>query len=99
MERQQILEKIESIDKQLSEIASNAAEGAIDKEFFAQADNLIIQKQLTGTKPIKWVEFTNLVETQNLQKFLRSIIVKIVYYKRQIISIEFKNGIVHKFIY
>lgn len=98
-ERQRITERIDAINLKLQKYAASTAASQKDIEFLNQASNFIIQKQLISNKPIDWPTFALHVDAENLNRFLQTIITRIIFYKKKVLSIEFKNGIVHKFIY
>jgi hypothetical protein len=97
--RQEITQAIQSINEKIKNLHPESSVGEDDMEFLEASCNFLIKKELLSAEPIQWLNFAEHVSSATIHQFLCDIITKIVFYKRRILSIEFKNGIVHRFVY
>jgi len=71
-----------------------------DLNFIKKATQYLLAQNLVGDRPIKYNKLVKVVDKKLLQDFMQSIIKKVtVREDKTITSIEFVNGITHKFIY
>ena len=96
--RQEIMQAIQDIDHKIKVIqpTSNSED---DIAFLEASSNFIIKQELLSDEPIQWMDFALHVNASTIHQFLCAIVTKIVFYQRRILSIEFKNGVVHRFLY
>jgi len=99
-EKQRIMNKIDNINAALQQLSSEATDTVSDITFLKEASNYVIaQKLLSDQELDNWQEFAENIDVDILQKFVRAVIEKITYYNENVLSIEFKNGITHTFLY
>lgn len=70
-----------------------------DTSFLNKASNFLIAKELTNKRDIDFREFLEVVDSVLIQDFIQTVIDKIVVSDKRILSITFKNGITHNFMY
>jgi len=71
-----------------------------DLNFIKKATQYLLAQNLVGDRPIKYNKLVKVVDKKLLQDFMQSIIKKVtVREDKTITSIEFVNGITHRFIY
>ena len=89
------------IDKRLEEIEHNSSSQFTlsDDEFMVKASVFIMTHQLQGKRFINFENMIRKIDPQVVKEFLRSVIQKIVIKDGRVISIRFKNGLEHKFLY
>lgn len=100
-QKKQLESAIEVIDKRIAEIDSltSSSISITDEEFLAKATYFIMSNQLQDRRHINFNFFIQKTDKKVLKEFMKSIIQKIVIYDGKIMSIRFKNGIEHKFLY
>lgn len=98
-ERKRIQSEIEAVSKKIKSLSSGEEASRRDYAFFDQVGDYLIREQLLSTATVDWDEFASHVKNKNLQEFFRTVIYRIVTYQGKILSIEFKNGVQHRFIY
>lgn len=99
-EKQQIMQKIDKINEELQKLSAEAdSSNDIEMDFLEKASNFILMQKLLGDDEIVWQEFARHTDPEIIQRFVKAIITKIVYYDKKIYSIEFKNGSRHVFLY
>ncbi len=101
IERKQITDELERIDKRLNELERDALTSftVSDDEFMQKATYFIMSQQLTSKRFIDFVSIVRNIDTTMVKDFINSVIKKIVIDDGKITSILFKNGIEHKFMY
>ncbi len=97
------------IDKRMDEINNKIKKRSIefskdlpghDLNFIKKATQYLLAQNLIGDRPINYNKMVKIADKQLLQDFMQSIIKKIVVEEDKCISsIEFVNGITHRFIY
>lgn len=71
-----------------------------DLNFIKKATQYLLAQNLVGDRPIKYNKLVKVIDKKLLQDFMQSIIKKVtVREDKTITSIEFVNGITHRFIY
>lgn len=101
IERKTLIDEIKAINDRLEEIEKNSSAqfSLTDAEFISKASMFIMTNQLQGKR---FVDFEKLIKTTDskiIKEFIKSVIQKIVVKDGKIMSIRFKNGIEHKFLY
>lgn len=101
LERKSIMDKIESIDRRLTELDVHSKGGfqMSDGEFMQKASYFIMQQQLQEKRYIDYEKFIRTIDPQIVKNFMQSVVQKIVVKDGKIMSIMFSNGIEHKFLY
>lgn len=101
IERKTITDELEQIDARLEEIEKNASASfsISDEDFIAKASYFIMSQQLLTKRYVNFDTMIRKIDTKIIKDFVNSVIKKIVILDGQIISIRFKNGIEHKFLY
>ena len=70
-----------------------------DEEFMAKASVFIVTNQLQGKRFIDAEKLLRQIDTHVVKEFLNSVVQKIVIKDGRVLSIRFKNGLEHKFLY
>ena len=101
IERKTITDDLEQIDARLEEIEKNASASfsISDEDFIAKASYFIMSQQLLTKRYVNFDTMIRKIDTKIIKYFVNSIIKKIVILDGKILSIRFKNGIEHKFLY
>ena len=101
LERKSITDKIDSIDKRLSELDAHSKSGfqMSDGEFMQKASFFILQQKLQEKRYIDYDKFIRTIDPQIVKNFMQNVIPKIVVKNGKITSIMFSNGVEHKFLY
>lgn len=101
VEKKNLTDALAKIDKRIKEIESSAAAqfSLSDDEFMEKASTFIMTNALQGKRYIDFEEMIKTIDTKVVKNFVVSIIQKIVIGDGKILSIRFKNGIEHKFLY
>lgn len=106
-EREYILEKksledsINNIDKRLEEIERSSSRhfSLTDDEFITKASVFIMTHHLQNKRFIEFEKLIRKIDAQVVKEFVNSVVQKIVIKSGQVVSIRFKNGLEHKFLY
>ncbi len=101
VEKKSLTDAIDKIDKRLEEVERNSSHHftLTDEEFMAKASVFIVTNQLQGKRFIDAKKLLRQIDTHIVKEFLNSIIQKIVIKDGRVLSIRFKNGLEHKFLY
>lgn len=101
IERKAITDELEQIDARLDEIEKNASASfsISDEDFIAKASYFIMSQQLLTKRYVNFDTMIRKIDTKIIKDFVNSVIKKIVILDGKILSIRFKNGIEHKFLY
>lgn len=101
IERKAITNDLEQIDARLEEIEKNASASfsISDEDFISKASYFIMSQQLLTKRYVNFDTMIRKIDTKIIKDFVNSVIKKIVILDGKIISIRFKNGIEHKFLY
>ncbi len=96
-----LTEQISEINKRLEELEKESSThfSMSDKEFLQKASLFIMTHELKEKRFINFVSMIHKIDPKIVKDFVKSIIQKIVIKDGRIISIRFKNGIEHKFLY
>lgn len=101
VEKKSLTDSIDKIDKRLEEIERNSSHHftLTDEEFMAKASVFIVTNQLQGKRFIDAEKLLRQIDTHVVKEFLNSVVQKIVIKDGRVLSIRFKNGLEHKFLY
>ena len=101
IENKNILDNLKRVDERLEEIEKNSSQNftITDSEFIEKASYFIISQELSNQRYINFNSLIQHIDTNVLKNFIQSVIKKIVVWDGRIISIQFKNGIEHDFLY
>lgn len=101
IERKTITDELEQIDSRLEEIEKNASASfsISDEDFIAKASYFIMSQQLLTKRYVNFDTMIRKIDTKIIKDFVNSVVKKIVILDGKIVSILFKNGIEHKFLY
>lgn len=98
LEYRQITEQIVAIEKQLAEIVTTISKRE-EETFVSEASYFMMVKELLSTKEIDYLTIAKRMDTEVIRRFLRNIISTVKVYNKRVLSIEFSNGILHRFNY
>ncbi len=101
IERKSLTDELEQIDERLAELEKNAsaAFSISDDDFIAKASYFIMSQQLQSKRYVNFDTMIRKIDTKIVKDFINSVVKKIVILDGKILSILFKNGIEHKFLY
>lgn len=101
LEKKSLIDSLESIDKRLEEIERDSSKQFTlsDDEFMAKASLFIMTNQLQEKRYIDFEKLIRKLDSKIVKEFINSVIQKIVIKSGKVMSIRFKNGLEHKFLY
>ncbi len=109
MSEKNYLIKKQDIEKRINEINSKIKKRTMeysknlpghDLSFIKKATQYLIAQNLTSNQPIRYNKIVKIIDKELLQDFMQCVIKKItVEEDKRISSIEFVNGITHRFVY
>lgn len=101
VERKQILDSLEDVNARLEEVerTATASLSLSDDEFLAKASYFIMAQQLQDKRFVDYEKFIRKIDPQIVKDFINSIVQNFCIKDGRIVSILFKNGIEHQFIY
>ncbi len=101
IEKKSLVDAIDKIDARLEEIERNSSMhfSLSDEEFMEKASVFIMTNQLQGKRFIDTEKLLRQIAPRVVKDFLNSIVQKIVIKDGRVVSIRFKNGLEHKFLY
>lgn len=98
-ERQKIIQRIEDTEKRMSILQTVDNKEAYSEEYEAKASYFIMVEKMLGGEYIDYAKYIRTIEPTVPRNFFRQIIKSIYIIDSNISSIEFSNGMVHKFSY
>lgn len=99
LRKREITMRIEDINNQMGMITGNPESVLTDEEFIRQTSHLLIQKELQDKTYIYYRNLAATVSPEILKEYMNTILDSIRFNDGRIISITFKNGLTHKFVY
>ena len=101
LKKKELTEAVERIDSRLNEIDAHndTSFSMTDAEFIEKTAWFIMNQDLQDKRFINFESTIRKNDAKIIKSFLGSVIKKIVIYDGKILSIRFKNGIEHKFLY
>ena len=101
LKKKELTDAVDRIDSRLNEIDAHhdSSFSMSDTEFIERASWFIMNNDLQNKRFVNFQSTLKKTDAQIVKSFLGSIIKKIVIYDGKILSIRFKNGIEHKFLY
>ncbi len=101
IENKRLRDKVDEIDKRLEEIDKSISESfsISDSEFIEKASYFIMSQELSSKRSVNFHTLVRNTDTEIIKRFIQSVIKKIVIFNDKVQSIQFKNGIEHKFLY
>lgn len=101
IERNNLLDSLKQTDARLEELEKNAAglTSISDADFMAKASYFIMSRQLLTKRYVNFDTLIRQLDPKIIKDFINSVVKKIVILDGKIVSIFFKNGIEHKFLY
>lgn len=99
-EKQSIVARIEAIDQRLAELdkQKQANETISDTEFLSRASYFLIAQNLLNRRQ-SFNSLLSKLDESVMKEFLNNIISRIVVKDSRVLSITFKNGAIHTFLY
>jgi len=98
-ELKEIQKALSAVEAKLKKLDEKNLPATGDTAFLKQASDYLIRKTLLSDEPIDWVDLAMHVDDDALRQFFLTVLRRIVTYKGKIVSIEFQNGIQHRFLY
>lgn len=102
LKRQELEKRVDAINKKIKKRSNEYSRNlpGHDLSFIKKATQYFLAHNLFNGKPINYNEVIKLIDKQLLQDFMKCVIKKIVVEEdKTISSIEFVNGLNHRFIY
>lgn len=101
IERKNLTDDLNKIDARLEELdkSVSTAFAISDADFIAKASYFIMSQQLLEKRYVNFDTLIRKIDSKIIKDFINSVIKKIVILDGKVISILFKNGIEHKFLY
>ena len=99
--KRDIINNLDRINSDLSELhrKNMNTKSMVDVSFLNNAKHFLIAQELTNKRHIDYKELLDLVGNDILKDFINTVIDKIVVVDKKVMSITFKNGITHNFLY
>lgn len=98
-ERQKLIQQIEDTEKRISILQTPDNNEAYSEEYEAKASYFIMVEKMLNGEYIDYAKYIRTIEPTVPRNFFRQIIKSIYITDGNISSIEFSNGMVHKFSY
>lgn len=98
-ERQKLIEQIEDLEKRISVLQTPDNNETYSEEFEAKASYFIMVERLLSGQYIDYVKYIKGIDPKVPRNFFHQIINKIYITDGRVSSIEFANGMTHKFSY
>lgn len=101
IERKKLIDSLESIDTRLAEIDDALSQRIklTDEEFIEKASYFIMAQQLADKRHIDYERFIQTVDPKIVKDFINSVCSNFCIKSGRVVSIRFKNGIEHQFLY
>lgn len=100
MSKRELEGTLSDIENELSALETDATDTKYDDmSFISTASGFLIAHQIASGEHINYRELACAVDAKVLKDFANSVIERIVLLDGRVASIEFKNGLVHEFLY
>lgn len=99
VERQKLMDDIESIDKRLSELTVKEVTLESDDNFLEKASYFLMVEQLLSEKEFDYEKFVRSTDLDIPRAFISRVIDHVEISNSRVVSITFTNGITSRFIY
>jgi len=99
VERQKLMDDIESIDKRLSELTVKEVTLESDDNFLEKASYFLMVEQLLSDKEFDYEKFVRSTDLEIPRAFISRVIDHVEISNSKIMSITFTNGITSRFTY
>ncbi len=98
-EKRKLEAKLEEINKKLSELQNKEAADTSDEYFAALVSNFILENSLKEERYIDYFALQKKIDPMELKLFLNAVPSKCFIRQGRVVSIIFKNGFEHRFVY
>ena len=99
-EQNKLISKIKELDEQLEQLSVESVDYSIsDEEFMSKASYFILSNELSALRSIDYYKLLSTTDARLLKQFVNSVCSNFCIKNGKILSIRFKNGIEHKFLY
>ena len=98
-ERQKLIDQIEDLEKRISALQTPDNNETYSEEFEAKASYFVMVERLLSGQYIDYVKYIKGIDPKVPRNFFHQIINKIYVTDGRVSSIEFANGMTHKFSY
>lgn len=98
-ERNKILNDLNSVKKKLASFEQQKTVEQKDYDFLDEASDYLLKSSLLSKETVVWNELAQHVDEKILRHFFRTVLNRVILYKGNILSIEFRNGVTHHFLY
>lgn len=98
-ERQKLIDQIEDLEKRISVLQTPDNNETYSEEFEAKASYFVMVERLLSGQHIDYVKYIKGIDPKVPRNFFHQIINKIYITDGRVSSIEFANGMTHKFSY
>ena len=97
--RKNITDQLKDIEERLSQLEDTEDSIASNEQFMEKASYFLMVESLLSDRYIDYEKYIRKIDPTVPKAFLNTIISTITINKGRVMSIEFKNGMVHKFLY
>ncbi len=101
VERKRLADSLDEIDARIAELDKNISNSfdLSDDEFMSKASYFILSQRLTDQRFVNYESFIKASDPKIVRDFVTSVIQNFCILGGKILTITFKNGIEHKFVY
>ena len=100
IEREKIAKELTEIEARLSELKSSDVDAPLsDDSMIKKASYFIMVEKLTNSRYVYYEDYIRKIDLSVPRNFLITIIDQIEVDAGQVVSIAFKNGMTHRFLY
>ncbi len=99
--KRDIVSNIERLNSDISNYHKKMADKqlSVDTTFLNKASNFLMHQEISNKRDIDFKELLDVVDKSIIKDFINTVVEHIVVNDKKVISITFKNGITHKFVY
>lgn len=98
LKKNEIMNKLDEVVNRIEDVRDKNTD--VDTQVFVdKAQFFLITKELRNTKNIEFKDLVNLVGNELIAELVNSVVKEVVASDNRIHLIEFKNGIIHEFVY
>ncbi|QUH21115.1 recombinase family protein [Alkaliphilus sp. B6464] len=99
--KRDIINNLDRINADLSELhrKNMNMKSMVDVSFLNNAKHFLIAQELSNKRYIDYRELVDIVGNDLIKDFIQTVVDKIVVLDKKVVSITFKNGITHNFLY
>ena len=99
--RNDLTASLDGVNERLEVVENSLAENLTlsDEEFIAKASYFLVAQKLNEKRYIDYERFIRKIDSKILKDFMGSVVQNFCIKNGKVVSVLFKNGIEHKFLY